>query len=216
MKKMLLILIAGVLALTAGCARTVTPIVDYGETMIVDVTLRGTADAIGNRYFVVMSSNSAFKVPLPPPDYDEQTPEFLEPGDVPLVGSIEAYYSKYYAGWTGYVYVDPGGYTLVTGPFVNGVAATREAVGNLETITSKLSFTFNLAKLFGTTIPDNIYFDVISVPWPDGQAKIPVDHLASTNASISKISGSILTVDDIEDSSLPASRDIVRCRVEIQ
>lgn len=211
----LLLLAIAVLTAT-GCARTVTSIVDFGSTLMVEVNLQGTLDVNTNRYFLVLGSNSGFKVPLPSPGVDLETPELVEPGTAPIIGSVEAYYSKYFTTWSGYVFIDLSGYTLVSGPFVQGVTATREALGNITLGTNKMSFTVNLSKVFGSTIPDNIYFDVISVPWPDGGAKVPADHLTSTDTYIAKISGSVITVTDDEDPGILPSQDIRNCRFEVQ
>jgi len=198
-----------------GCSRTVTPLVVYGDQMLVEVTLRGTFDADANRYFMVLSSDPNYKEPLPPPDQLDAAPEFIEPGDTPQTGSEEAYYTNFFDTWSGYVVVDPLGYNLVKGPFVINQTATREVLSSLTTITNKLTFTFRLDQLF-SPVPDEIYFDIVTVPWPDGQEKVPVDHLPSLDNTISKISGSITTVDDDENLSLAPGLDIINCRVEIQ
>jgi hypothetical protein len=197
-----------------GCANTVTQIVTYGDQMTVQVTLRGDYDALANRYFLVLASNDNLAIPLPPPD--NITYEMLEPGDTPIQGTVADYYTKYYDTWSGYVIVDPGGYYLVKGPFVQNQTNTREAIANLGSASKTLSFDFNLSKIFGSTVPDEIYFDFVTVAWPNGQAKLSVDHLTSTNAYISKVSGSILSIDDGEDPGIDAALDIVRCNVEIQ
>ncbi|MBN2057475.1 MAG: hypothetical protein JW782_01590, partial [Candidatus Saganbacteria bacterium] len=66
------------------------------------------------------------------------------------------------------------------------------------------------------TVPDNIYFDVVAVPWPSGGEKIPADHLPTSDNSISKIVGSIVTVDDSSDSGLDPCVDILNIRMEVQ
>jgi hypothetical protein len=204
-----------VLTLFTGCARTVTQIVTYGDQMLVEVTLRGTMEFNANRYFLIVSTNESYKIPLPPPDIIEAAPEFIEPGMTPQLGTPEAYYSNFYSTWSGYVILDPSGYSLVKGPFVAGEATTREVLSTLADIGTKISFSFRLGRMFDA-VPDQIYFDFIAVPWPDGEAKIPSDHLPSTGNYISKVSGSIFAIDDLSDSTLDASLDIVRCRVEVQ
>lgn len=199
----------------AGCAKTVTHIVSYGSQMTVEVTLRGNYDATANRYFLVLGSSSNLAVPLPPPDnisYDEM----LEPGDTPVQGAVADYYSTYYDTWAGYIIIDPDGYYLVKGLFVQNQTNTREAIANLGSPSNKLSFDFNLSKIFGNSIPDPIYFDFVSVAWPDGQQKLPSDHLSATNPYISKIVGSILNIDNGDDTRVDAALDITRCDVEIQ
>ncbi len=200
---------------SSGCARTVTSIVTYGDQMVVEVSLRGTLDINNDRYFMVCSADPNFKIPLPPPD--NIIFEFIEPGMSPQQGSLSDYYTNYYSTWSGYVVMDPSGFTLVKGPFTLGVDASREVIatpGDLNT--SKIRFTFPLERLFGASVPDKIYFDFATVPWPTGAQKFCADHLTTTNAYISKVSGSIQTIYDGEDGSVDAALDIVSCTVTIQ
>ncbi|MEE8638691.1 MAG: hypothetical protein V3T21_06615 [Candidatus Margulisiibacteriota bacterium] len=204
-----------VIMLAGGCAKTVTQIVTYGDQMAVEVTLRGNPDNDANRYFLVVSNNANYKIPLPPPDLIEDAPEFIEPGDTPTTGSPEAYYTNFYSTWSGYIILEPSGFFLVRGPFVIDQTPTPEVLSNLGEVSTKINFSFRLGRIFDT-VPDNIYFDFVTVPWPDGEAKIPSDHLPTTNNYISKISGSIAAITDNEDSGLEASLDILGCRVEIE
>ncbi len=210
------VFVLALVILTSGCARTVTPRVAYGEQMSVTVTLRDTMALNSNRYFLVLSSGSGLKVPLPYPDINNNSPEFLEPGMTPQLGTAEAYYSSYFGTWSGYIELDPGGYFLTKGPFVINQTTTREPLATLGSIKNTINFTFQLERIFGSTIPDYIYYDFVSVPWPDGQAKIPADHLTSTNAYIAKASGSVTTITDGQDLSIDGSLDIVNCKVEIE
>src|SRR3989339_152408 len=109
------VFVLALVILTSGCARTVTPRVAYGEQMSVTVTLRDTMALNSNRYFLVLSSGSGLKVPLPYPDINNNSPEFLEPGMTPQLGTAEAYYSSYFGTWSGYIELDPGGYFLTKG-----------------------------------------------------------------------------------------------------
>lgn len=217
----------GVISLLAclllfGCARTVTQYVTYGDQMVVEVTLRGTMEVnptiVGNanRYFLVLASNPEFKIPLPPPDNISY--EFIEPGTEPRLGSMEAYYTNFYSSWEGYCVVEPGGYFLVDGPFVQGAAITREPLASLGEISAKIKFNFRLSQIFGTSVPDIIYFDFVTVPWPVDSAKLPEDHLTSTNAYLSnaKVSGSTVSVDDEPNYSIDGSLDILKCTVTVQ
>jgi hypothetical protein len=207
-----LLLFAGINNL--GCARNVTQIVDYGEQMMVTVTLRGTVEVAANRYFLVLSGNSGLTVPHPPPDNPSRY-EMIEPGTVPINGTLADYYTNYYSTWGGYVIADTGGYFTVMGAFIEGQAITRESLTNLGTPSTTLNFTVPLNKIFSST-PNTIYFDFITVDWPDGQPKIPSDRLTTTNAYISKLSGSIQSIDDTEDPGVDAALDILRCRIEMQ
>lgn len=206
---------AVVCLLLVGCARTVTQLVTYGEQMVVEVTLRGNFDVNANRYFLVLSDRSDYKVPLPPPDFLEEAPEFLEPGMTPTTGSPEAYQNNFYSTWSGYIVIDTSGYSLVKGPFVLGQVPTREVIGNIGEASDRLSFSFRLGRIF-SAIPNPIYFDLVAVPWPDGGEKIPADHLPTTNNYISSLEGSVITVEDDPAGALDASLDIENCRVEIQ
>ncbi|NQT30259.1 MAG: hypothetical protein HQ596_06780 [Candidatus Saganbacteria bacterium] len=198
-----------------GCARTVTPVVNYGEQMRVSASLAGTMDVENNRYFMVFSDDSNYKVPLPPPDIIESAPEFIEPGMTPETGSAEAYYSNFFDTWSGYIVVDPSGYSVVCGPFVEGQTLTREVFATLGEISDTISFTFLLGKIFDP-IPAKIYFDFICVSWPDGEEKIPYDHLPSTDNYISYLSGSIQVVTAFKDVDVDVSLDILELRVEME
>ncbi|MFH1683669.1 MAG: hypothetical protein ABIA67_02170 [Candidatus Margulisiibacteriota bacterium] len=210
-----MLIVIGNLVIASGCSRTVTPIVSYGEELVVSVTLRGNIDLNSNRYFMVISDNANYKIPLPPPDQLDVAPEFIEPDMTPQVGSLEAYFTNFFSTWSGYVILNTTGYELVKGPFIQGQAPTREVLATLGNISNTISFSFTLDRLFAT-IPDQIYFDVVSVPWPTGEEKVPSDHLPSSDNSISKIAGSIKNIDDDQDNSLDASLDILDCRVEVQ
>ena len=203
-----------VVFLTTGCARTVTSYVTYGDEMVVDVTLRGNIDPNTNRYFLVLARTPAYRVPLPPPDNIDF--EMIEPGTTPRNGLPADYYSNFYASWEGYCIVDPGGYFLVDGPFVLGAPVTREVIASLGAVTTQLKFNFELSRAFGAAIPDTVYFDLVTVPWPDDVARLPADHLAATDAYISKIAGSTITVVDDPNPALNAALDITRCTVTIQ
>lgn len=200
----------------SGCAKTVTQIVTFGEEMAVEVDLRGTFNADANRYFLILSADPSYQVPLPPPDMLEDSPELIEPDMTPEIGSPETYYTEFFNTWSGYIIIEPSGYVAVPGPFALNQALTREVIAPLINITSKISFSFQLERIFGANIPDQIYFDFVTVPWPNGQEKIPQDHLPSSNNSISKISGSIQQVADQQDPALSADLDIINCRMEIQ
>ncbi|MDD5382965.1 MAG: hypothetical protein PHH60_04855 [Candidatus Margulisbacteria bacterium] len=216
MKKICLMIVSWLLVITiGGCARNVTPIVSAGDQIVVEVTLRGNIDVSANRYFLVLSADPNYKIPLPPPYQLDDAPELIEPGTTPLIGSAEAYYTNFYSTWSGYVLADPIGYTLVKGPFTIGQSPTREVLSTLGNISTKVSFSFRLGRLFAT-VPDQIYFDIIALPWANGLAKIPADHLPTSSNYILKYSGSYVVVDDTEDSSLDPSIDILKCRVDIQ
>ncbi len=198
----------------SGCAETATPVTSFGNQMVVEVTLRGPIDVNNNRYFLVLSDNPSFKIPLPPPE--NVTYEFIEPGMTPLQGAVADYYLYYYSTWSGYIVLDPSGYSLVKGPFLQGQTTTRETVSGLGEVSSKIRFVFLLDRIFGPVLPATVYFDFVSVSWPTSYAKFARDHLTSTNAYISSIAGSTQTIPDENNSAIDASLDILNCVVTIQ
>ncbi|MBU0630334.1 MAG: hypothetical protein KKC80_05380, partial [Candidatus Margulisbacteria bacterium] len=203
------------LALITGCARTVTQIVPSGAEMVVEATMLGTVETTANRYFMVLSDSAGYKVQLPLPQPAGGRDELLEPGTTPMYGSREAYYINYYSTWSGYIITDPAGYFLVKGPFIFGASTTREVLSTTAASGNKLLFSFRLDQIFGATIPDTVYFDLITVPWPDGAEKIPADHLQMSNY-VSKVAGTELTIVDDSDSSAAPSLDISKVVIRIQ
>ena len=209
------LLIAYSLLLITGCARTVTQIIPSGAEMVVEATMLGTVETSANRYFMVLSSTSGYKVQLPLPQPGGTRDELLEPGTTPIYGSQEAYYSTYYSTWSGYIIAEPAGYFLVRGPFVLCATATREVLSTTAASGNSLRFTFRLDQIFGSTVPDVIYFDLVTVPWPDGGEKLPADHLQMSNY-VSKVAGTELTIVDDSDSAAPPALDIARVVIKIQ
>jgi hypothetical protein len=212
------LLILSFTLLSSGCARTVTQLVTFGKLMQVEVTLRGTMKIDGSaRYFMVLSRYKDFVTPLPFPD-NINSFEFIEPGTSPQIGSAADYYTNFYNKWDDYVIVEPSKIDLVKGLFIQGQNASRETIGVISTVDQKISFTIPLESAFGASanIPDTIYFDVASVNWPYGAAKYAIDHLNSTNAYISKITGSITTVTDEYNLALDPGMDIISITAVIQ
>ncbi|OGC35461.1 hypothetical protein A2311_04665 [candidate division WOR-1 bacterium RIFOXYB2_FULL_48_7] len=203
-----------VIVAVGGCARTVTSIVSYGDQMVVEVTLRGTMDPNQNRYYLVLSTNEAFQVPLPPPDNIAY--EFIEPGIIPQLGNLVDYYTNYYSTWSGYIITEPGGHFVTPGPFIQGQTTSQETIGSITVFTTKIQYYFRLSQVFGSNVPNTIYFDFVSVDNPVSGPKMAADHLNSTNAYIAKIIGSQITVADEANGSLTASTDILECKVNIQ
>lgn len=208
------ILILVLLLLTIGCAKTVTTKPTFGTEMLVTVNLRGNADTVNNRYFMVLSTNEAFTVPLPPPNNMDY--EFLSVGDLPQSGSQETYYTNYYSTWSGYIEMNNNGYYLTKGPFTYGTASTAEILSDQKSSTSTISFSFRLEQIFGTAIPNTIYFDIITVEYPLSGFKRTKDLLYPPNRSIQKYSGADTSISDSSDASLDADLDITGCRVIIQ
>jgi len=199
----------------SGCAKTMTPIVSYGDQLVVDVTLRGNVDIVNNRYFLVMSDNGSYNLPLPYPYIIDATPEFIEPEIAPQIGSREAYFTNFFSTWSGYVVVDATGFSLVKSPFVMTAIPSREVLENLGEVSTKLHFSFRLGRLFAT-VPDYLYFDFVTVPWSNTAPKTPSDHLPSTGNRVSKVLGTDVSISDDSNSSLPASQDILNVRLQVQ
>ena len=171
-------------------------------------------DATSNRYFIVFSSASGLSVPLPPPD-NPYYYEMIEPGTTPINNSIANYYRDYYSTWGGYVISNSEGYFAAKGPFVSGEAVSQEALAGLGDPTATIRFVVPINRIF-TITPNTIYFDVVTVSWPDGEPKIPADHLATTNAYIANNAGASVVVSDSEDQITSSSLDILGCSVEVQ
>jgi hypothetical protein len=180
------------LLLMAGCSRTVTSYVNYGSSLTVEVNLRANLDVSKYRYFIVFSTQEAISFPIQPPE-GTTLDEFLEPGDAPRVGDNTSYFANYYSTWTSYIVLTDGGYFLAKGPFIATNTVTREPLAPLSAISNKLSFNVNLTRLFGTTIPDTIYFDIIAVDYPTNDLKYLKDHAGPPIQRLAKISGSILS-----------------------
>lgn len=197
-----------------GCARTVTQIINYGDELTVEVTLRGDFDIVNNRYFMVISSQEAFKIPLPPPD---SLDEFVEPGDTPQLGNTAYYYANYYSTWDSFIVLDDLGYALFNGPFVSSTEAiTREAIAGLGDVSSKISFNVRLERIYGSSVPNPIYFDLITVSYPADSGKTLKDHISPPTRSISNLKGARESDSDDENPDIDPSLDILSWIVIIQ
>ncbi len=221
MRKILIVVSCLLLVVSLfGCARTVTN-VNFGSSLSVTVTLRGNADINNNRYFLVLSDSPTFKTPLPLAENINRY-EFLEPdGTLPrdTAQALADYYTNFFSTWSGYIMLDSTSqYFLAAGPFTQGTAITRAPFAVFAGGTNKLTFNFQLNQLFKSGVPATAYFDVISVPWPASSYKYASDHLNSTNAYISTLSGSTVTVQDTIDYAAPAdaSLDILTCEATVQ
>jgi len=204
------------LALTiCGCSRYVTQIVTYGSQMTVEVTFRGNLDVNENRYFLILSTQDAYSLPIPPPE-GGSLDEFLEPGDTPRLGDRSTYFTNYYSTWHSYIILDSLGYFLAKGPFSATDPITRESVATYSAASSKFTFTIRLERIFGAAIPDYIYFDVVSADYPTDAQKFLKDHIAPPGQKISKILGSLLSQTDEQKSDIDPSQDIISWSVKIE
>ncbi len=200
--------------LLTGCSRTVTTMPSLGTQMTVNATFRGNIDLTKNRYLMIISTAEAFNIPILPPE-GTSLDEFLEPGDSPVIGNIADYYTKYYSTWNSYVVLDSLGYSFAKGPFSAASPASRESFASITSISNQISFVLRLDKIFAS-IPDTIYFDIISVDYPTGAQKYLKDHIAPPTQSISKISGSLLSKSDEVKSDIDPSLDIISWSVKIE
>jgi hypothetical protein len=200
-----IIFLALVLALSSGCAKTVTERIPIAATMTVSVNFAGNLDFVNNKYFMVIGNNSDYQMPLSYPY------EFIEPVlDTPLDQQVD--YFQYYSTWAGYVTTDSGIIFLVPGPFESTTEANaRIQVGEAVGEQTRLSFNFRLDQVFGDSPPDTIYFDFVSVD----KTRYLKDHLHVTGA-ILKYEGMIASGSDEGSSDIDPSLDILDWAVSVQ
>ncbi len=183
--------------------------------MTVDVTFRGTIDISKNRYFMIISTKESYSFPILPPE-GPSLDEFLEPGDPPVIGDLADYFNKYYSTWHSYIVLDNLGYFLVRGPFSMTSPITRESIAILLTVTNNIHFTVRLDRIFPASVPDTIYFDIISADYPANAQKYLKDHIAPPDRGISKTSGSVLYQSDEIKNDIDPSLDIISWSVKIE
>ncbi|MBI5701697.1 hypothetical protein HZC34_07670 [Candidatus Saganbacteria bacterium] len=198
----------------AGCSRTVTTMPTFGNELNIEITLGASADVINNRYFVIFSTMESYQIPLPPPDSQD---EFLEPGSAPQPGakSISDYFSQYYSTWSSYVVIDSQGYSLVNGPFIATNAVTRELISGLGTVTNKLAFTVRLDRLFGATLPKQLYIDVIAASYPQNSLKVLKDRISPPTNNFEPIKGTVISKSDETSSDLNSALDILSWKISL-
>lgn len=205
MKRSYIIVFLFVILVLSGCARTVTERVPFGSRMVANVNFSSRINFSENKYYMVISSNSDYQLPFPP-DY-----EFIEPGIPPLDPQID--YFQFYSTWSGYVVVDGGIIYLVDGPFASSTETySRVQVGGPVELENNLSFQFRLEQIFGSELPDVVYFDFVSVDsW-----NALMDHLASSSNAIIRYDGMIVSGSDEGDAEIDPSLDILDWSVLIQ
>ena len=205
--KILLIFVVISLAVFAnGCARTVTPLVQFGSEVVVEVSFRGNVNFSTNRYYMIIGSTESYELPYYPDD-------FIEPGIPPQDPTYDPY--RFYRSWQGYIVSDSSSnYFLVNGPFNNtSETYTRTNIGHVSgNISNKIQFRFRLDQMFGTTVPDVMYFDVAAV---DSQLTLR-NHLQPPSKYINTYQGALIQGEDDVDSSVNSSLDIVSWKVFIQ
>ncbi|MFA4967766.1 MAG: hypothetical protein WC624_06070 [Candidatus Margulisiibacteriota bacterium] len=215
MNRPLVISICLLAVFMGGCSKTITTIPTYGSQMIVEAVFQGNIDTAKTRYFLIISTQESYSFPILPPE-GTSLDEFLEPGDSPVVGNIADYFTKYYSTWSSYIALDSLGYHFVSGPFSATTPITKETLGAVVVQSNYIYFTVSLNRLFGSSVPDNIYFDIISADYPSNGQKYLKDHIAPPSRSISKIAGSILEKTDEAKPDIDPSQDIISWSVKIE
>ena len=187
----------------------------FGNELNVEITLSANANVTDNRYFVIFSTMEGYQIPLPPPD---SLDEFLEPGDEPQPGTKTkaGYYNSYYSTWAGYVVIDSQGYSVVKGPFNFSTPSTRELIAGLGNPSKNLTFNLRLERIFGATLPNRIYFDIITAAYPPGSTKLLADRISPPVNSLEPIKGTIVSRTDADTTSASTpSLDITNWIVSI-
>ena len=215
MNRLLVISFCLLAVVFSGCSKTITTIPTYGSQMVVEVDFRGNLDLAKSRYFMIISTTESYSFPILPPE-GSSLDEFLEPGDAPVVGNIADYFTKYYSTWNSYIALDSLGYHLAHGSFAVTNTITKETLGASLYGGNYIYFTVTLDRLFGSNVPDNIYFDIISADYPTSGQKYLKDHIAPPGRSISKIAGSILSKSDEIKSDIDPGLDIISWSVKIE
>lgn len=169
----------------------------FGNEMAFEITLQGNYDVINNKYFIVFSTMEGYQIALPQPDGMD---EFLVPGDIPQPGGIstQEYFSKYYSTWAGVILVDSQGYQLIQGPFNINNPVTREVFATLDNASNKLQFNININRIYGNTLPNLIYIDIISASYPTGTFKSLKDRISPPAYSFEPIKGSVISYNDTD------------------
>lgn len=202
-RKLIFLILFGfwISTLVGGCARTVTQMPTYGNEMLFEITLQGNYDVINNKYFIVFSTMEGYQIALPQPDGMD---EFLVPGDLPQPGGIstQEYFSKYYSTWTGAIVIDSQGYQLIKGPFNINNTISREVFATLDNVSNKLIFTIDINRIYGSTLPRNIYLDIITASYPAGTFKSLKDRISPPVYSFEPIKGSVISYNDTDQVSL--------------
>lgn len=208
MKKLLLIgLMLLAVGFSTGCARFVTAIPSFGSQLVFELTYRENVDMLNNRYFIVIGTNEAFQLPIRPYEFIEPTEIPLNPPNLP--GNN---YFSYYQTWQSYFVSDvSGSLYLINGPFVTTEGYTRLPMPNQSQNSKMITITCPLSLVYGSSIPDNIYFNVVSV-----KNRFLADSILSPTPYISKIKGSYLPGTDDSDPSIDGSLDLIGWQVRIE
>jgi hypothetical protein len=211
MKKYIIILIAGLMLVAAGCSRTVTPLFPEGKTISLNIDFKDNIDGVNNNYYIIMRSAAAPNIPFTPI-------EFNEPDDTPSQPEID-YFGDYFSTWDYYFLLEGNTIYLASGPFVTSEAVTIEAIASWPGNKPKnLFITYDITRLYPTAVPNMLYFDVVTV---DNENKTVKDNLSTVNSSLTSqyidttYAGTFVKGSDEETEGINMSLDIINWNVTI-
>jgi hypothetical protein len=203
-------LLAGMLCLlifSFGCASYVTTIPSFGNQLVLELTYRGNIDMTNNRYFIVIGTTENFQIQMKPYEFIEPTEVPSSPPDLPNDN-----YFSYYQTWQSYFVSEvTGSLSLINGPFVTTEGYTRNPISNQDPDLYQITLTCPLSYIYGSAIPDKIYFNVVSV-----NNRYVKDVILPPVKYISKIKGDRQEGGDDVDLSIDSSLDLVYWRARIE
>ena len=230
MKKNRFIAICFILLLTlitASCARTVTSKVIIGDDLQVELTLRGSPDALKYRYYFVFSAS---RTPLLPPSLQDY---LVGPGEVYdetriNVGTgtdvdIDYYYQNYFYSWSDFVVYKDSTFYLTNstnqGGYFDANTTTPNHYDNnsinpnfsytSEISSNKITLTFPLS-MFSTSNVTAIYFRIFTVD----ENSYMTDYTASTEVLTNEVNNYISGT-ELTDTTLDSALDISSWKLRI-
>ena len=216
-----LVICSLLIALSFGCAKTVTVLPDIGNQLQMQITFRGNIDPTVNKYYIVLSSASP-KIPY-------QGTYFFGPGE-PYdstklnVGSgyLSDYYTNYFTSWSDFILLKDSSFFITNGPFTSTAShesyATATSLLVFRTISSsdpdalkKINLTIPFNRL--SSLPVTLCFNFVSVD-KDGYMR---DYLRSTDNSISTNVGTTISERrETTDMSIDPGLDIISWSMVVQ
>jgi hypothetical protein len=206
------------LALSFGCAKTVTVLPDVGNQLKMEITFRGDIDPTVNKYYIVLSGSSS-KIPY-------QGTYFFGPGEsydsnkLNVSTDLSYYYTNYYSAWSDFVLLKDSSFLITNGPFASATLHTAYTPSLLifRTISSsdpdalkKINLTLFFNRL--SSIPSTLYFNFVSVD-KDGYMR---DYLRSTDNNISTNTGTTISEKrEAQDLSVDSGLDIISWNMVVQ
>ena len=199
------------LALSFGCAKTVTVLPNVGNQLKMEVTFRGDIDSTANKYYIVLSSSSP-AIPYPG-TYFFGPGESYDSNKLNVSTDLSYYYTNYYSSWSDLILLKDSSFLITNGPFVSAALHTAYTPSLLvfRAISSsdpdalkKINLTLFFNRL--SSLTPTLYFNFVSVD-KDGFMR---DYLRSTDNSIStNIGTSISEKKETQDLSIDAALDII-------